>query len=57
MDWLLSVPHGVSVEVAARKQIALIDRRASLHPDVLCLRALLVAVSAGARWQRPVANF
>ena len=45
VDWLLSVPYGVRLEAAARKQIALIDRSASLHPDVLCLRAMLAAVA------------
>jgi hypothetical protein len=55
-DWLLSVPHGASLEVAARKQIALIDRRKSLHPDVLHLRTLLVAVAGDCSWRKPTAN-
>lgn len=45
VDWLMSVPHDADLEAAARGQIALIDRRAPLHPDVLCLRALLAAVA------------
>lgn len=54
-DWLLSVPHGADLEAAARKQIALIDRRASLHPDVLCLRMLLVAVAGDGDRRKPAA--
>lgn len=54
--WLMSVPHGADLEEAARQQIALIDRRAPLHPDVRSLRTLLVAVAGTAAWQRPVSN-
>ncbi len=55
-DWLLSVPHGANLEAAARRQIALIDRRASLHPDVQCLRTLLVAIAGDYDWRKPIAN-
>ena len=55
-DWLLSVPHGADLEAAARKQIALIDRRMPFHPDVQCLRMLLVAVAGDGGWQRPLRN-
>ncbi len=55
-DWLLSVPHGVDLATAARRQIALIDRRMPFHPDVQCLRMLLVAVAGDFGWQRPLRN-
>ncbi len=46
VDWLMSVPHGDSLEAAARCQIELIDSSpASSHPDVLHLRLLLVAIA------------
>ena len=32
IDWLMSVPHGDSLEAAARYQIEMIDRRMSLIP-------------------------
>lgn len=56
IDWLMSLPHGASIERAARQQIALIDRRTQLHPDVQCLRTLLVAVAGATHWQKPVSN-
>lgn len=56
IDWLMSLPHGESIEAAAQRQIALIDRRTSLHPDVQCLRTLLVAVAGTAYWRKPVSN-
>lgn len=49
-DWLLSVPHGADLEAAARKQIALIDQHMSFHPDVQCLRMLLVSVAGDGIW-------
>jgi hypothetical protein len=55
-DWLVSVPHGSDIETAAKRQIAIIDGRASLHPDVACLRALLVAVAGGGGWPGPLPN-
>jgi hypothetical protein len=55
-DWLLSVPHGANLEAAARKQIALIDQRMSFHPDVQCLRMLLVSVAGDGIWQQPLRN-
>ena len=45
IDWLLWLPPGANLRAAAREQIALIDRRASLHPDVQFLRTLLAAVA------------
>jgi hypothetical protein len=45
IDWLLWLPRGANLRAAAREQIALIDRRASLHPDVQFLRTLLAAVA------------
>lgn len=45
IDWLMSVPHGADIEEAACRQIALIDRQESLHPDVHHLRTLLLAVA------------
>lgn len=56
VDWLMSVPHGADIEDAARKQILLIDRRMPLHPDVQCLRAMLVAVAGTTHWRKPVRN-
>lgn len=55
-DWLLSVPHGADLETAARKQIALIDRSASLHPDLLCLRTMLAAIAGDCVWRRRTTN-
>lgn len=55
-DWLLSVPHGADLEAAARQQIALIDSHVPLHPDVQCLRTLLVAVAGSGCWPKPVSN-
>ena len=55
-DWLMSVPHGADLAAAARSQIALIDRRMPFHPDVQCLRMLLVAVAGDGGWQRPLRN-
>ena len=45
IDWLLWLPRGANLRAAAREQIALIDRRTSLHPDVQFLRTLLAAVA------------
>ncbi len=44
-DWLLSVPHGADLAAGARHQVEIIDARAWMHPDVACLRMLLVAVA------------
>jgi hypothetical protein len=44
-DWLLSVPPGEDLAVAARRQVEMIDARAASHPDLDCLRMLLVAVA------------
>lgn len=44
-DWLLSLPHDADIEAAARRQIELIDRRVTFHPDVQCLRMLLAAIA------------
>ena len=51
-DWLMSVPHGADLAAAARRQIALIDRRMLFHPDVQCLRMLLVAVAGDGSWPK-----
>lgn len=56
IDWLMSVPADDSIEAAARTQIALIDRRATLHPDVQVLRSLLVAVAGRGTGLRPRFN-
>ena len=45
IDWLMSVPPDDCLEAAARYQIEMIDRRMSPHPDVQCLRMLLLAVA------------
>jgi hypothetical protein len=55
-DWLLSLPPDVDIEAAARQQIELIDRRVSFHPDVHCLRMLLVAIAGEGAWQRSSRN-
>jgi hypothetical protein len=57
LDWLMSVPHDEDMEVAARRQIALLDQWASLHPDVLTLRTLLAAIAGPGGWPRPVRGF
>lgn len=54
VDWLMSVPPHACLEDEARRQVELIDSRPTLHPDVRCLRALLVAV-AGERVAEPCA--
>ena len=48
-DWLLSLPHGADIAAAARRQVEMIDARATAHPDVACLRLLLVAVAEDGR--------
>ncbi|MBN9066880.1 MAG: hypothetical protein J0H60_10555 [Rhizobiales bacterium] len=55
-DWLLSLPHDADIEAAAKRQIELIDRRVAFHPDVQCLRMLLVAVAGDGYWHSPVRN-
>ncbi len=55
-DWLMSVPPGICLEIAAQRQIELIDRRGSLHPGVAVLRSLLAAVACSDDWPRPVPN-
>lgn len=55
-DWLMSVPHDADIARAAWRQIEVIDRRASLHPDVQVLRTLLLSVAASGRWSKPVSN-
>jgi hypothetical protein len=55
-DWLRSVPRGADLCAAAREQMALIDRRASPHPDVQFLRTLLAAVAGECTWRKPFAN-
>lgn len=55
-DWLRSVPRGADLCAAAREQIALIDRRASPHPDLQFLRRLLAAVAGECTWRKPFAN-
>jgi hypothetical protein len=55
-DWLLWVPRGANLCEAARAQIALIDRRASHHPDVQFLRTLLAAVADDCAWRIPFTN-
>jgi hypothetical protein len=51
IDWLLWLPRDANLRAAAREQIALIDRRASLHPDVQFLRTLLAAVADDCTWR------
>jgi len=53
VDWLLWVPRGANLCAAAREQIALIDGRASGHPDVQILRTLLAAVAGECAWRKP----
>jgi len=53
-EWLLWVPRDADLCVAAREQIASIDRRGSRHPNVQYLRTLLRAVAEGeSRRQQP----
>lgn len=55
-DWLMSVPTGVSLDLAARRQIELIDSKGLCHPDVQVLRSLLVVFACSDDWPRPVLN-
>jgi len=55
-DWLRSVPRGADLCTAAREQMALIDRRASHHPDVQILRTLLAAVAGDGTRRKPFSN-
>ena len=55
-DWLRSVSRGTDLCAAAREQIAVIDRRASRHPDVQFLRALLTAAAGDYTWRKPLIN-
>ena len=56
VDWLLWLPRGANLRAAARLQIALIDRHASVHPDVQVLRTLLAAVAGEGTWRKPFTN-
>ena len=56
VDWLLWLPRGANLRAAARQQIALIDRHASVHPDVQFLRTLLAAVAGEGAWRKPFTN-
>ena len=56
LDWLMSVPPGADLEEAARGQVELTDRRARLHPDVLRLRTLLMALAGPGAWPKPLSN-
>jgi hypothetical protein len=56
VDWLLWLPRDADLRAAAREQIALIDRRAPLHPDVQFLRTLLAAVADDCKWRQPFTN-
>jgi hypothetical protein len=55
-DWLRSVPRGTDLCAAAREQIAVLDRRASRHPDVQFLRTLLAAAAGDYSWRKPFTN-
>jgi len=56
IDWLMSVPHDADLEVAAQRKIEVIDRRGTLHPDVLRLRTLLAVVAGTSAWPKQVHN-
>lgn len=56
IDWLMALPYDACIETAARGQIALIDKRNLLHPDVQYLRTLLVAIAGTIHWSWPVTN-
>lgn len=45
IDWLMALPHNADIEQAARREVARIDRCNLQHPDIECLRTLLVAVA------------
>lgn len=51
IDWMLSVPRGVNLEAAARQQIALIDKRALMHPELQYLRTLFVGIAGECNWR------
>jgi hypothetical protein len=46
LQWLMSLPVGSNVGASARRQIELIDRRATSHPQAARLRALFAAALA-----------
>ncbi len=56
VDWLLSLPHDISIEAAARRQLAVMDRRALPNSDVQVLRTLLAAVAGRSHWSQPLFN-
>lgn len=56
VEWLLWLPRGANLRAAARQQIALIDRHASVHPDVQFLRTLLAAVAGEGTWRKQFTN-
>lgn len=55
-DWLMALPHDAYIDTAAAQEIAPIDRRNLLPPDLQCLRMLLVAVAGSIPWQRSAPN-
>jgi hypothetical protein len=56
VNWLLSVPPHVNLEMAAREKMVLIDQRAPHDPDAACLRTLLAAVANDCSWRKPILN-
>jgi len=45
LQWLLSLPAGTPVDVAAQGQIDMIDAHATNHPDATRLRELFAAAA------------
>ena len=56
VDWLMSLPAESDLPAAALKQVARIDGTGLLHPDVLCLRTLLVAIAGNCGWRKQLSN-
>ena len=56
VDWMMSVPRGVNLEAAARQQIALIDKRAMVHPELQYLRTLFVGIAGECNWRGAFTN-
>ncbi len=55
-EWFRSVPAEADLALAAAQAIAQIDRRASSHPDVVLLRAMLASFAGTRATYKPVSS-
>lgn len=44
-DWLMAVPHDADIAHAALLQVDLIDGSGIMHPDLDCLRLLMLSLA------------